>query len=130
MAYRYDTSAPALTLALTSIDLLASTALDNAYDVQHGPKADAIQLAPFESMLKRAATRLLKDRPELQRGSVKTGPGGVDERLVDAEGRLVLPPGGLQSMSEYHLCLVRGGAGNGKKSRRRMRAVEPRDALH
>ena len=75
---------------------------------------------------------MLNDRPELQRGSVKTGPGGVDERLVDAEGRLVLPPGGLQSMSEYHLCLVRGGAGrpvNGKKSRRRMRAVEPRDAL-
>ena len=31
-------------------------------------------------------------------------------RLIDGQGRLILPPGGLQSMADYHFAVVKGGA--------------------
>ena len=53
-------------------------------------------------------------RPELARWKSKgkriRGAKERLRRLVDQHGRLVLPPGGLQSMASYHLALVRGGA--------------------
>ena len=41
--------------------------LDRLYAVLHGSHADAIQLEPFETMLKRAAAKLLRKRPDLSR---------------------------------------------------------------
>ena len=47
--------------------------------------------------------RLLLHRPELNDMSLRA-------QLIDAKGRLVLPPGGLQDMANYNFVLVRGGA--------------------
>ena len=44
----------------------------------------------------------------LSRGSSPTWP--LLRGLIDDKGRLVLPPGGLQDMANYHFALVRGGA--------------------
>ena len=43
------------------------TNLDRLYAVLHGSHADAIQLEPFDTMLKRAAAKLLRKRPDLSR---------------------------------------------------------------
>ena len=42
---------------------------------------------------------LRREHPELTKGE-----------FIDARGRLVLPPGGLQDMSQYNFVIVRGGA--------------------
>ena len=84
------------------------TNLDRLYAVLHGSHADAIQLEPFETMLKRAAAKLLRKRPELNRNGREARE--RRKRLIDGEGRLILPPGGLQNMADYHFVLVRGGA--------------------
>ena len=91
------------------------TNLDRAYDSTHGSAADSRVLAPFEAMLKRAAAKMLRKKPELLRtrddsGAPIHGAKQRLRRLVDGEGRLVLPPGGLQDMAHYNFVLVRGGA--------------------
>lgn len=91
---------------MTVVDTHVCTARDCG--VATGTHADAIQLEPFEAMLKRAAAKLLRKRPDLQRN----GPRAKEKvrKLIDGHGRLILPPGGLQNMAEYHFVLVRGGA--------------------
>ena len=59
-------------------------------------------------MLKRAASALIARRPDLDDGSRKAL--AARRQLIDDKGRLVLPPGGLQDMANYHFALVRGGA--------------------
>ena len=92
------------------------TNLDRTYANKYGTKADITQLAPFEQMLKRAAVKLKRQQPDLFRLKdpvTKKWIYGAQQRLrrlVDKEGRLVLPPGGLQDMAHYHFVLVRGGA--------------------
>ena len=47
---------------------------------------------------------LLQQKPELDADKQ------ARNRLIDKSGRLMLPPGGLQNMADYHFVLVRGGA--------------------
>ena len=82
------------------------TNLDAAFTTTHGPNADGAVLAPLEDMLRRAAKQLLLDRPELDAPSAAS----AKAQLIDGNGRLVLPPGGLQDMAHYNFVLVRGGA--------------------
>ena len=70
----------------------------------HGPTRDQEALRPFEDKLRDAASRLLRKQPSL------AGNRAARDRLVDKSGRLVLPPGGLQSISHHHFAIVRGGA--------------------
>jgi len=71
---------------------------DRAFVLAH---RDVLQTAPFEDDLRQMATHTL---PSM-------GLSGADlRRLVDLAGRLKLPPGGMESLSEYHLSIVRGGA--------------------
>jgi len=80
------------------------TNLDSKYMTSHGPARDTEQLRPFETMLRHAATNLMRFRPELRKHKKER------DRLIDDTGRLNLPPGGLQNMAHYHFVLVRGGA--------------------
>ena len=82
------------------------TAFDSTFIASHGRQRDLAQLQPFEQSLRRAAKALLTSRPELKEPSRKR----ELERLVDDKGRLILPPGGLEHMEDYHFVLVRGGA--------------------
>ena len=54
------------------------------------------------------AAKLLRKRPDLNRNGREAKL--KRHRLIDGEGRLILPPGGLQNMADYHFVLVRGGA--------------------
>lgn len=87
----------------TYLDKMNETAwhtnLDTAYATTRGPEQDAAVLQPLESMLTDAANTLRREHPELTKGE-----------FIDARGRLVLPPGGLQDMSQYNFVIVRGGA--------------------
>ena len=88
------------------------TNLDGNYAKAHGEKVDAKQLEPFETVLKKAATKMIRKSPELTKRPDETGKEWKErlKKLVDTEGRLTLPPGGLQNMAGYHFALVRGGA--------------------
>ena len=80
------------------------TNLDSDYLRARGPVQDLAQLDPFETTLRAAAMSLLQQKPELDADKQ------ARNRLIDKSGRLILPPGGLQNMADYHFVLVRGGA--------------------
>ena len=83
------------------------TNLDTRYAEARGPLEDAKVLRPLESMLRAAARRLLDEKHDL----VYTEAGqAYAKELVDPQGRLLLPPGGLQDMAKYNFAIVKGGA--------------------
>ena len=68
-----------------------------------GVTRDAIYTKPFEQALKVAARQLLATK-QYDEAVLRDGV------QIDDEDRLGMPPGGMQSLSMYHLSIVKGGA--------------------